>query len=77
MALVVAGLLNKEVGGELHISEITVKAHRGQVMQKMHADSLAALVRMAAKLRIARGPSVMTGPRQSPSKVGHRRPEIA
>jgi len=52
MALVVSGLLNKQVGGELGISEITVKAHRGQVMQKMKADSLAALVKMAAKLHI-------------------------
>ena len=53
MALVVSGLLNKQIGGELGISEITVKAHRGQVMQKMKADSLAALVRMAARLRSA------------------------
>jgi FixJ family two-component response regulator len=53
MALVVSGLLNKQVGGELSISEITVKAHRGQVMQKMKANSLADLVRMAAKLRPA------------------------
>ena len=50
MALVVSGLLNKQVGGELGISEITVKAHRGQVMRKMKADSLADLVRMAARL---------------------------
>jgi len=50
MALVVAGRLNKQVGGELGISEITVKAHRGQVMRKMGADSLADLVRMAARL---------------------------
>ena len=50
MALVVRGLLNKQVGGELGISEITVKAHRGQVMQKMKANSVADLVRMAAKL---------------------------
>ena len=50
MALVVSGLLNKQVGGELGISEITVKAHRGQVMRKMKADSLADLVTMAARL---------------------------
>jgi FixJ family two-component response regulator len=53
MMLVVSGLLNKQVGGELGISEITVKAHRGKVMQKMKADSLADLVRMAARLRLA------------------------
>ena len=52
MVLVVSGLLNKQVGGELGISEITVKAHRGQVMRKMQADSLAALVRMAARLEV-------------------------
>jgi len=50
MALVVSGLLNKQVGGQLDISEITVKAHRGQVMRKMHAASLPDLVTMAAKL---------------------------
>jgi FixJ family two-component response regulator len=50
MALVVSGLLNKQVGGELGISEITVKAHRGKVMQKMKAASLADLVKMAAEL---------------------------
>ncbi len=54
MALVVSGLLNKQVGGELGISEITVKAHRGQVMQKMKANSFADLVKMAARLGPAR-----------------------
>ena len=53
MALVVSGLLNKQVGGELGISEITVKAHRGRMMQKMRAASLADLVGMAAKLRVS------------------------
>ena len=52
MTLVVAGLLNKQVGGELGISEITVKAHRGRVMQKMKADSLPDLVKMAARLSL-------------------------
>ena len=53
LALVVSGLSNKQVGGELGISEITVKAHRGRVMQKMQADSLPQLVKLAAKLRLA------------------------
>jgi len=52
MALVVSGLLNKQVGGELGISEITVKAHRGQVMQKMNASSLADLVKKAERLGV-------------------------
>ena len=53
MALVVSGLLNKQVGIKLGISEITVKAHRGKMMQKMKADSLADLVKMAVRLGIA------------------------
>jgi FixJ family two-component response regulator len=53
MALVVSGLLNKQIGAELGISEITVKAHRGNMMRKMKADSLADLVTMAASLRLA------------------------
>jgi FixJ family two-component response regulator len=52
MALVVCGLLNKQVGGELGISEITVKAHRGQVMRKMKADSLVDLVKIAERLQL-------------------------
>ncbi len=54
MALVVSGFLNKQVGGELGISEITVKTHRGRVMQKMKADSLAELVETAGRLGITR-----------------------
>jgi FixJ family two-component response regulator len=56
MALVVSGLLNKQVGGELGISEITVKAHRGQVMRKMKAGSLPDLVTMAARLDLRFAP---------------------
>jgi FixJ family two-component response regulator len=56
MALVVSGLLNKQVGGELGIREITVKAHRGQVMRKMKADSLPDLVTMAARLGVRSAP---------------------
>lgn len=52
MILVISGLLNKQVGWELGISEITVKAHRGNMMQKMKADSLPDLVRMAARLHL-------------------------
>jgi FixJ family two-component response regulator len=60
MTLVVSGLLNKQVGGELGISEITVKAHRGSVMRKMKADSFANLINMAMRLRVSR--SMTTSP---------------
>lgn len=67
MVLVVSGLLNKQVGGELGISEITVKAHRGKVMQKMKADSLADLVKMAARLRLTRSAPVPASRQSSAS----------
>jgi len=59
MTLVASGLPNKQVGGELGISEVTVKFHRGNLMRKMRADSFAHLVNMASRLRVAR--PVLTG----------------
>jgi RNA polymerase sigma factor (sigma-70 family) len=58
MSLVISGLLNKQIGGELGISEITVKAHRGQIMRKMKAESLAALVTMASSLGLRTAPTI-------------------
>jgi formate hydrogenlyase transcriptional activator len=66
MALVLSGLLNKQIGAELGISEITVKAHRGRVMQKMGAKSVVDLVRMATRLRSERA-LVGSGQFRSPS----------
>jgi FixJ family two-component response regulator len=70
MSLVVAGRLNKQVGDELGISEITVKAHRGKMMRKMNADSLPDLVKMAARLRLSAVPR--GNPENGPSQVGQR-----
>lgn len=59
LALVVSGLLNKQIAGELGTTELTIKVHRGRVMHKMNAASLADLVRMAEKLKISRHDQVL------------------
>jgi len=64
MLLVISGLLNKQIGAKLKISEITVKAHRGKMMQKMEADSVADLVRMSISLRLI--------PTRNPWHVSHK-----
>jgi FixJ family two-component response regulator len=64
MMLVISGLLNKQVGAKLGISEITVKAHRGKMMQKMEADSVADLVRMSISLRLM--------PTRNPWHISHK-----
>jgi FixJ family two-component response regulator len=63
MLLVTRGLLNKQIAGELGLSEVTVKVHRGHVMQKMQAKSLADLVRMSDKLHIAAAPAQAPDPK--------------
>jgi FixJ family two-component response regulator len=73
MALVIAGRLNKQVGDELGISEITVKAHRGKMMKKMNAESLPDLVRMAARLRLA---TALRGHPGSSSSQAAQRPQL-
>ena len=71
MGLVVSGLLNKQIGGKLGISEITVKAHRGKLMRKMSADSFAALVRMADKLCLTPARSEWRRANGGPLQVAH------
>jgi FixJ family two-component response regulator len=70
MALVVSGLLNKQIAGELRISEITVKAHRGKVMRKMKAGSLADLVKLATRLGVGGAASHGTNPDQRHQRSG-------
>ena len=74
MARVTAGMLNKQVGGDLGISEITVKAHRGQVMRKMKAESLPDLVTMAARLGLQPTPKASTSRHPLPRYRQYHRP---
>ena len=74
MALVVSGRLNKQVGSELGINEITVKAHRGKMMRKMNAGSICDLVRMASRLSVVWRPG---GPHRSSSCSSTSHPLIA
>jgi FixJ family two-component response regulator len=59
MTEVLKGRLNKQIAGDIGVSEVTVKAHRGQVMRKMKASSLLDLARMAEKLKLMRKPAVL------------------
>lgn len=76
MRLVVTGRLNKQVGFDLGISEITVKAHRGSVMRKMQAGSLAELVRMVSRLPSATTPRPAQVDMATHSRTGRRSPRL-
>lgn len=72
MGLVTAGLMNKQIAWQLSLSEITVKIHRGNMMRKMQAKSLAELVRMADALGVRAAPAAqLNGPRREPPTSQH------